>query len=152
MEAWERRPNETDPAFVAFQTYLELKPRSFIGVAQELRKSGALVRRWAEKYDWQERARAWDNSILQRTHDEISAALGAEMLRQWRQSIELQELSFEALIDLLKKKRGSVKSLTELYNSAAERQWALAERAGTDTDNEIKIIIEDAANENNRES
>lgn len=145
MSAWERLPDETEPAWNAFKTYLDMDDRSYIKVAERLKKSSTLIYRWASKYNWGERARAWDNSILEEAREEIKRSVGRRLLKQWKQSIALQDKSFDEIIRLLAKNPRSLKSLTELYNAAADRQWTLADRAGVDErDNELHIIIEDA--------
>ena len=50
---FEQLPNESNKAFAAFSTYLNLGPnRSFYKSAQKLGKSARLLRRWADKFDW----------------------------------------------------------------------------------------------------
>lgn len=145
MTAWERLPDETEPAFAAFQVYLETAERSGAKVAQKIHKSPSLIRRWASKYGWKERAREWDNSVIERTRTLLSRRLVTQIQKQWEQSTQLQDKAFDNIVGMLDKRQGSLKSLTELYNSAAERQMALADRIGAGQhDDEIKIIIEDA--------
>ena len=62
---WERLKNETDTAFLAFKTYLEMDDRRLQKVAEKLQKNSAVIRRWSNKFDWKNRAVAWDNSLLE---------------------------------------------------------------------------------------
>ena len=75
--AWERLENESDAAFSAFKIYLEMKERSYPKVAEKLSKSLTLVKRWAAKFDWKNRAIAWDNSILEEVRQKAKQNLGS---------------------------------------------------------------------------
>lgn len=145
MNGWERLPDETEPAFEAFKVYLEMHERSLQKVSAELSKSRQLINRWASRYDWKSRAREWDNALLDDVHETIKREIARRLIKQWRQSIALQDKSFDEIVRLLESKPRSLKTLTELYNSAADRQWALVDRAGVgELDNDIRITIEDA--------
>jgi hypothetical protein len=51
--AFEQQPRESAKAFAAFNTYLNLGPeRSLAAVAQKLRKSKTMLKRWSAKFDW----------------------------------------------------------------------------------------------------
>ncbi len=61
LKSWERMPGESETAYAAFLSYLEMKPRrSFVGAARLVGKHESLIRRWAERHRWRERAWAWD--------------------------------------------------------------------------------------------
>lgn len=59
---WERLPDEGSKAFEAFAIYRDmgLKERSIAKVSKQLGKSKALMDRWSSRYQWVERAAAWD--------------------------------------------------------------------------------------------
>jgi hypothetical protein len=58
---WDRQPQESHKAFAAFTLYRDLAPdRTLQKVAEELRCSGANVRRWALRWNWRYREREWD--------------------------------------------------------------------------------------------
>jgi hypothetical protein len=60
-EPYERLPDESDPAWAAFQKYRDMGlTRSTGKVAQESRKHKSLMDRWSSKYRWVARASAWD--------------------------------------------------------------------------------------------
>ncbi len=60
-EPWERRQDESDKAFQAFQVYRDLGPkRSYRSVAQRLGKAGSLVSRWSSRHQWVSRSAAFD--------------------------------------------------------------------------------------------
>lgn len=62
-QPWERRTGESGPAFDAFVAYRDDPDRSLRAVAQQLTKSGSLIRRWSVRHHWVERACAWDDHV-----------------------------------------------------------------------------------------
>lgn len=77
---WDRQPDESYPAFEAFQTYLT--HRSYCKVAEELTKSTTLIKRWAKKHRWRERADAWDSEISRQAMERASEDFAAMVERQ----------------------------------------------------------------------
>lgn len=58
---WDRLPKETDKAWEAFQIYRDMGPkRSQRAVGRVLSKSSSLMKRWSQKYNWPDRAHAFD--------------------------------------------------------------------------------------------
>jgi hypothetical protein len=58
---WEQMSGESGAAYAAFLTYRELGPtRSFVGAARVVGRHESLLRRWATRYRWRERAWLWD--------------------------------------------------------------------------------------------
>lgn len=87
-QPWERIPGgkgqraESEKAYEAFWCYLSLgHGRTFIAVAEKLRKSSSLIRKWKDIYSWESRAAAWDASIIQEAHDKAVAEY-AEMIER----------------------------------------------------------------------
>lgn len=78
-DVWERRPDESDPAWEAFAAFRDMKPgtRSLAEVARQLSKSRPLITRWAGRYGWQMRAAAFDRE-LDRQWREQTAVLRRE--------------------------------------------------------------------------
>ncbi len=78
--AWERRPDESEPAHAAFQVY-ERQPsgdRSLRRVATEVGKDFALIGRWSSAHGWTARVAAWDlhqDRIRQRAHEQAILAM-----------------------------------------------------------------------------
>lgn len=61
---WERREGESGQAWEAFRTFRDLgETRTLAAVAQELRKSDSLIRRWAKTHEWKKRVLAYDNEL-----------------------------------------------------------------------------------------
>src|SRR5215212_12147936 len=58
---WDRRPEESAPAFEAFCVYRgQGSQRSLRRVASALGKSRSLIFRWSSAHEWRGRALAWD--------------------------------------------------------------------------------------------
>ena len=138
---WERLKNETDAAFSAFKTYLELDERNYPKVAEKLSKSIPLIKRWASKFDWKNRAVAWDNSLLEELRIKEKQNLSKTIRRQLKELKNFQEKAADGLNqkDLSK---ASVKSLNEMYHSAFQAQWTLLEKIGV-TNSEEEISEDD---------
>ena len=60
-QLWERQPEETDPAFQAFEMYRAMgRVRSLAKVGCESGKHVTLIERWSVRHRWRERVEAWD--------------------------------------------------------------------------------------------
>lgn len=61
---WDKLQNESAKAYEAFLEYIKmpLGERSQDAVAKKLSKSKPLITRWAAKYDWKDRASAFDTT------------------------------------------------------------------------------------------
>lgn len=58
---WDRQKDETPIAYAAFVVYRDLaRARSFAAAGRTLGKSDSLIRGWAVRHRWRERAWAWD--------------------------------------------------------------------------------------------
>jgi len=58
---WERRPEESRPAYEAFVAYFRMgQDRSLRRLAELLGKSLSLLGRWSSRYDWPARVREWE--------------------------------------------------------------------------------------------
>ena len=61
---WERQKGESEKAYEAFCAYRDMgEKRTIVAVAESLHKSGSLLRRWKDRWDWKERVRAYDNDL-----------------------------------------------------------------------------------------
>lgn len=92
---WERQPRESFVAYEAFQIFLT--ERNYPAVAQKLSKSLSLMKRWAKKYSWRERADAWDNDISRKAMDKASQDFAAMIELQINEGRLLQARSAKAL-------------------------------------------------------
>jgi len=58
---WERQPDESEPAYAAFEHFLRSgAARTIRGTARALGKARSLLTRWARQHGWRARARAYD--------------------------------------------------------------------------------------------
>ena len=60
---WERQKGESHEAFDAWIAYRDSEKRSQRATAAKLGKSSTLLSRWASRWSWEERDRAWDNRM-----------------------------------------------------------------------------------------
>lgn len=95
---WERRSDESEPAFEAFKLYREMGlGRSTAKVGQRLGKSKTLIDRWSSTYEWVRRALAYDRYVDERWRDARERALLETYERQAQLGLELAELGRAAL-------------------------------------------------------
>ena len=100
--AWERRPEESPQAHEAFRVYLELgADRSFVAAARQLGKSKSLIRRWAERHSWRERAWQYDLSRDREVEAVARRELAESMKRQLRDAEHLQVLAMKGVSQLV---------------------------------------------------
>jgi len=60
-QAWERRPDESRPAYDGFVAYYRMgQDRSLRRLAEVLAKALSLLGRWSSTYDWPARVREWE--------------------------------------------------------------------------------------------
>ena len=114
---WERHGDESYKAYEAFCVYRDLGTgRTLAAVAEKLRKSYDLIRRWLKKYYWQARADAWDRFIAEQAAQKVSEEY-AKMLEvqinlgkmlQAKAAKALQAMDFENV---------SIKSLPSVVNA-----------------------------------
>ena len=58
---WEQMPGESGPAYAAFLAYRDMgATRTYVATARSLRRHESLMRRWATRHRWRERAWLWD--------------------------------------------------------------------------------------------
>ena len=96
---------------------------------KKLSKSASLLYRWANKFDWKNRAIAWDNSLLEELRIKEKQNLSRTIRRQLK---DLQNFQSKAADSLSQKdlSKASVKSLNEMYHSALQAHWTLLEKIG----------------------
>lgn len=140
---WKRLESESSQEFEAFQTYLQTPDRSFTKVAEKLKKTVALISRWAKKYDWNNRAVAWDNKVLEDVRKEISRRKAKTYLRQWH---DLEDLQIKAKAAMTEEKfaRASPKTLNEIYQTSRQGQLELIDKLDTTNkdDSSLTVVIE----------
>lgn len=95
---YERRSNETDPAWQAFVVYRDAGlERSHEKVARALGKSTQLIGRWSRAHQWVKRVRAWDVEIDRRKRLEDLTAIEKMRRRQIDIATKMQTLGLSEL-------------------------------------------------------
>lgn len=96
-EPWLQREDESGPAFEAFKAFLDLGPSRSVVEAFRQRESKEGAKQasgrwnsWASLYDWQARARAWDDrqEAIRRRAEEKAAAEEAELWARRRSELD----------------------------------------------------------------
>lgn len=117
VKIWERQKNETDKAYSAFEIYLETESRSIKKVAEKLSVSAPNVRKWASKFDWTERAAAYDSSIVEETRSAKVTAIKNSIDRKNSIAGKLEDKALTAL-EQISLSRISARSIVEMLTLA----------------------------------
>ena len=95
---WERQKGETPQAFEAFSIYRDMgSSRSTAKVGRKLGKSKNLMDRWSSRWEWVERARAYDNDLERQERAEAAKDLKEARKRQRKTGYFMQKKATEAL-------------------------------------------------------
>lgn len=124
LNIWERQQGESDRDFAAFSLYLQ--NRNYEEVAKKCNKNAAHIRRLASKNNWRERARAYDNSIMEEVRQSISKRYANFVKRQW----EGNEIILDKIYDVLAKRdfnSAGARTLNELVATLTQGQKEIAE-------------------------
>lgn len=98
---WERQQGESEKAYEAFSVYRGMdEKRTFQSVADKLHKSCTLIRRWKEKWNWQERARAYDNELDREAYRKAVKDRKDMVERHIKIAMQMQGKALEALNNL----------------------------------------------------
>ena len=97
---WERQSGETEKAYSAFKIFLEMEDRSISKVAKYLSVSVQNVRKWSSKYNWFERAAAYDSSIVESTRQLKIAAIKESLRRKVGIADKLEQKALKALEEI----------------------------------------------------
>jgi hypothetical protein len=78
---WDRRKGEPEDKYNVFKMYLKMKDRSLIGLSAAAKVHTRTLTDWSKKWEWADRARAWDaeqNRVFeQETRRALRDAIGA---------------------------------------------------------------------------
>lgn len=99
-EIWERLPEESSKAYEAFCIYRDLGvDRSIEKTAKSRLKPGSYswLRNWSSKYNWVERARAYDDYLEREKRKEREKAILEMMDRHIKETMALQQKALERL-------------------------------------------------------
>lgn len=98
---WERQKGESEKAFEAFAVYRDMgEKRTLTAVAEKLQKSGTLIRRWKDRWDWVERVRAYDNGLEKEARAKAVKDRKDMTDRHIKIAMQLQKKALEALNSL----------------------------------------------------
>lgn len=88
---WNMRPDETSKAYQAFEVYRDLgSGRSMEKVGAILGKSRGTIEPWAQRFDWAERVRAFDEDVAARAADKAFESAVAVRARQAQHAKAIQ--------------------------------------------------------------
>lgn len=134
---WERKKGESSEAYAAFKIYYQMgDKRSCTRVVQKLNKSRALITGWCGKWNWVERARAYDNELARQEFAEACNAVKKMNEQQAQIGLLIQKKALEALKEMKSK---------ELYPKLLLQylvQGAGLERKSRESDIDMKVNIE----------
>ena len=98
---WERQKGESEKAFEAFAAYRDMGPeRTISAVVKKLEKSRTLIDRWKERWDWQERVRAYDNELEKEARAKAVKGRKDMTERHIKIAMQVQKKALEALASL----------------------------------------------------
>jgi len=131
---FEQQERESNRAFAAFKTYLDLGPeRSLVAVADKLGKHRTQVERWSKKFDWPARVQAHTAHLteVERKAAEVVAAQSGtdwgkrqEVHREdeWQARTELLTLAREAIARWKKAEHrcGTLEGIARLLDLASK--------------------------------
>lgn len=99
--AWTRQEGESTTNYEAFCAYRDMgNERSLAKVGEKLGKSTALMERWSAKFNWVERAAAWDVEADRLATQKLLKEIANARARQRKQAIKMQAKGFELLKDI----------------------------------------------------
>lgn len=134
---WERKKGESSESYAAFKLYYQMGgKRSCAKVAKNLGRSNTLISGWCSKWDWVERARAYDNELARQEFAEACNAVKKMNEQQAQIGLLIQKKALEALKEMKSK---------ELYPKLLLQylvQGAGLERKSRESDIDMKVNIE----------
>jgi hypothetical protein len=131
---FERQERESDKAFSAFRTYLDLGPeRSLVAVANKVGKSKTMIERWSRKFDWPARVQAHTAhlaDIERKTAEALAVQAGTDWAKrqevhredEWQARGELLALAREAIARWKKAEHrcGTLEGIARLLDLASK--------------------------------
>lgn len=128
--AWDRLPDESDPAYRAFREYLLMgAERSTAKVARGLGKSKTLIDRWSSRNRWVARAQAFDAEAAKRVDEATLDVLEKRARRQAEISESVLEAMAAPSLELLRR-LGSKTEKAALTKLPIEQLIPLAAQTG----------------------
>lgn len=98
---WDRLDGEGEKPYQAFILYRDMGlERTYQAVADELQKSYTLIRRWKDKFEWEQRVLAYDNHLQKDALKEAKKQAKEMRERQAKVGMYLQKMALEGLKSL----------------------------------------------------
>lgn len=117
---WERQVGESGQAYEAFAIYRdEGKSRTVSAVVKRLKKSRSLIDRWKARWNWEERAIAYDNDVERKAKEEAIKERKTMLSRHIKIAMQVQKKALQAL-DNLDVKEMSPKDIKEYIRMATD--------------------------------
>lgn len=134
---WDRQKGESSKAYPAFVIYLQMENRSIQKVADLLSKNRQQLDKWANEFNWRERAAAYDSSIVEATRQDKISKLKEFNERKIRLASLMLDKS-EEILNTISIKRGSFRAAVELGTAGNQ----MMTEALTDNQDEVKAPYE----------
>ena len=126
MKAWHRQPSESAKAYEAFTEYLETDGRGYTKVAERLSKSVTQIRKWANRYDWINRAADYDSAMVEENRRLKIESRRAELALQREMGTKLAKVVLERL-NTLDTNKISAYALVQMADTACRIMNGVAE-------------------------
>lgn len=142
-EIWERLPGESSKAYEAFCIYRDLGvDRSIEKTAKSRLKPGSYswLRNWSSKYNWVERARAYDDYLEREKRKEQEKAILEMVERHTKEAMALQQKALERLKSLDPNELSTRDVLS--YLMEAIKLERLSRGEPNEVQSPIKVVVE----------
>lgn len=142
-EIWERLPGESSKAYEAFCIYRDLGvDRSIEKTAKSRLKPGSYswLRNWSSKYNWVERARAYDDYLEREKRKEQEKAILEMVERHTKEAMALQQKALERLKSLDPNELSTRDILS--YLMEAIKLERLSRGEPNEVQSPIKVVVE----------
>lgn len=101
LDTFQRQKGESAKAHAALMLYVEMgAERSLDAVRQKCGKSSRLVERWSSRWNWVERAAAWDTNEAVKRQIIIDRAQRAEIEKWAKRQAQIREEGFSTYLAL----------------------------------------------------
>lgn len=126
VNAWDKQPGESAPAYAAFRAYLlQGGERSTRKVAQELAKSRTLIGKWSTKNRWVARVDAFEAEAAKRQDEAALDVLAERAARQAELAVTALEAMAAPSVELMRR-LGTKEGLKDLKDLPMEQLVPLA--------------------------
>lgn len=110
-QPWHKQKTDTDKSLEVFRAYLVMQERSLPKLAKELGKNQRTLESWSSKYNWVERAAAYDAHLHEKLVNNNIGEVEKMNERHIREALALQHLALKRVKEY-EKDPGKIKDLT----------------------------------------